>query len=113
MRRLMPLPGGDGVDLDEAYWLSDVGHQQVRGVMVASADGAAQAQGRAGAFGTGRHSTVRGPAGPSGRAPRRSHHRPGRGLRRGAARSRSEGLATGTGALRGTAHRGRHQDVRS
>ncbi len=48
MRRLLPLPGADDVDLDEAYWLSDVGHQQVRGVMVASADGAAQAHGRAG-----------------------------------------------------------------
>ncbi|MDP9445185.1 MAG: pyrimidine reductase family protein [Actinomycetota bacterium] len=48
MRRLLPLPGADDVDLDQAYWVSEVGRQHVRGVMVASADGAAQAQGRAG-----------------------------------------------------------------
>lgn len=47
MRRLLPAPAGDHVDLDELYWIDDVGHQHVRAVMVASADGAAQAHGRA------------------------------------------------------------------
>lgn len=47
MRQLIPAPGSDHVDLDEGYWTTDVGRQQVRGVMVASADGAAQARGRA------------------------------------------------------------------
>ncbi len=47
MRQLMPAQGSDDVDLDELYWTTDVGRQQVRGVMVASADGAAQAGGRA------------------------------------------------------------------
>lgn len=48
MRQLLPPPRADDVDLDEVYWLPDPVHQHVRGVMVASADGAAQAQGRAG-----------------------------------------------------------------
>lgn len=48
MRRLLPLPGAESVDLDDAYWVSDPGHQHVRAVMVASADGAAQADGRSG-----------------------------------------------------------------
>lgn len=47
MRQLLPAPGSDDVDLDDLYWITDVGRQQVRGVMVASADGAAQADGRA------------------------------------------------------------------
>ena len=47
MRRLLPAPAADHVDLDELYWIDDVGRQHVRAVMVASADGAAQAQGRA------------------------------------------------------------------
>lgn len=48
MRRLLPLPPSDDVDLDAAYWVEDPGRQHVRGVMIASADGAAQAGGRAG-----------------------------------------------------------------
>jgi riboflavin biosynthesis pyrimidine reductase len=44
---LLPAPGADEVDLDDSFWVHDVDHQQVRGVMVASADGAAQAHGRA------------------------------------------------------------------
>lgn len=48
MRRLLPWPVRDAVDLDAAYWVEDPGRQHVRGVMVASADGAAQADGRAG-----------------------------------------------------------------
>lgn len=47
MRRLLPPPGSDDLDLDEVYWITVVGRQHVRGVMVASADGAAQAHGRA------------------------------------------------------------------
>lgn len=47
MRRLFPPPGG-AVGLDEAYWVDDPGSQHVRAVMVSSADGAAQAGGRAG-----------------------------------------------------------------
>lgn len=47
VRRLLPTPADDHVDLDESYWIVDIGHQHVRGVMVASADGAAQARGRA------------------------------------------------------------------
>ena len=47
MRQLVPIPAVDSVDLDELYWIDDVGRQHVRAVMVASADGAAQAQGRA------------------------------------------------------------------
>lgn len=47
MRRLLPHPAVADVDLDAAYWVSDIGRQHVRGVMVASLDGAAQAQGRA------------------------------------------------------------------
>ncbi len=48
MRRLLPLPPSDDVDLDAAYWVEDPGRQHVRGVMITSADGAAQAGGRAG-----------------------------------------------------------------
>lgn len=47
MRRLLPAPITEEVDLDAAYWVDDPGRQYVRGVMVASADGAAQADGRA------------------------------------------------------------------
>ena len=47
MRRLLPLPSAD-IGLDEAYWIDDPGPQHVRAVMVSSADGAAQAGGRAG-----------------------------------------------------------------
>ena len=47
MRRLLPAPSTDEVDLDAAYWVDDPGRQYVRGVMVSSADGAAQADGRA------------------------------------------------------------------
>ncbi len=46
MRRLLPLPVQDKVDLDVAYWVDDPGSQHVRAMMVASADGAAQASGR-------------------------------------------------------------------
>lgn len=48
VRRLLPWPVSDAVDLDDAYWVDDPGPQHVRGVMVASADGAAQVHGRAG-----------------------------------------------------------------
>lgn len=48
MRRLLPLPASDDVDLDASYWVEEPGRQYVRGVMIASADGAAQAGGRAG-----------------------------------------------------------------
>jgi len=48
MERLLPWPVRGAVDLDAAYWVEDPGRQHVRGVMVASADGAAQADGRAG-----------------------------------------------------------------
>ncbi|MGH2913568.1 MAG: pyrimidine reductase family protein [Solirubrobacteraceae bacterium] len=48
MRRLLPLPCRDGVDVDDAYWVADPGSQHVRGVMVASVDGAAQRDGRSG-----------------------------------------------------------------
>lgn len=47
MRRLLPLPSTEDVLLDAAYWVDDPGRQHVRGVMVASVDGAAQAAGRA------------------------------------------------------------------
>lgn len=47
LRQLLPQEGRDDLDLDETYWVPDVGRQYVRGVMIASADGAAQAQGRA------------------------------------------------------------------
>jgi len=47
VRRLLPLPAADGVDLDAAYWVDDPGRQYVNAVMVASADGAAQVAGRA------------------------------------------------------------------
>jgi riboflavin biosynthesis pyrimidine reductase len=46
VRRLLPAPAGDEVDLDAAYWVQDPGRQHVRGAMVASADGAARADGR-------------------------------------------------------------------
>lgn len=48
MQRLLPLPYAADVDLDEAYWIDAPGRQHVRGVMIATADGAAQAEGRAG-----------------------------------------------------------------
>lgn len=54
MRRLLAGPSPDqvdpdgDVDLNAAYWVPDPGRQHVRGVMVSSADGAAQAAGRAG-----------------------------------------------------------------
>lgn len=46
MRRLLPLPVEEDPDLDAAYWVPDPGRQHVRAMMVASADGAAQAAGR-------------------------------------------------------------------
>ncbi len=46
MRRLLPQPTLDNVDLDEAYWVDDPGRQHVRANMVSSADGAAQARGK-------------------------------------------------------------------
>ncbi len=48
VRRLLPSPVQGDIDLDAAYWVADPGRQHVRAVMVASADGAAQAEGRAG-----------------------------------------------------------------
>lgn len=52
VRRLLPPPPAADVDLeadlDEAYWVPDPGRQHVAGVMVASADGATTASGRAG-----------------------------------------------------------------
>ncbi len=48
LRRLLPEPVCEAVDLDAAYWVDDPGRQHVRGAMVASADGAAHVQGRAG-----------------------------------------------------------------
>lgn len=47
MHRLLPGSLAE-VDLDDAYWVDDPGRQHVRGVMIASADGAAQRGGRAG-----------------------------------------------------------------
>jgi riboflavin biosynthesis pyrimidine reductase len=46
VRRLLPLPVTEEVDLDAAYWMDDPGSQHVRAMMVSSADGAAQAGGR-------------------------------------------------------------------
>lgn len=46
MRRLLPAPVTEAVDLDTAYWVADPRTQHVRATMVASADGAAQAAGR-------------------------------------------------------------------
>ncbi len=48
VRRLLPWPVREEVDLDAAYWVDDPGRQHVSGAMVASVDGAAQADGRAG-----------------------------------------------------------------
>jgi len=48
MRRLLPLPSVQDIDIDDAYWLDDPGRQHVRGVMISSVDGAAQSDGRAG-----------------------------------------------------------------
>lgn len=48
MRRLLPLPVQDEVDLDASYWVDDPGRQHLRGVMISSVDGAAQVDGRAG-----------------------------------------------------------------
>ena len=49
MRRLLPLPAPKEADLDAVYWVKDPDRQHIRGVMVASTDGAAaQAGGRAG-----------------------------------------------------------------
>ncbi len=48
MRRLLPWPVDAAVDLDASYWVEDPGRQHVVGAMVASADGAAEAEGRAG-----------------------------------------------------------------
>lgn len=47
MHRLLPGPTAE-VDVDGAYWVADPGRQHVRAVMIASADGAAQRDGRAG-----------------------------------------------------------------
>lgn len=46
MRRLLPLPVTDDVDLDAAFWTERPGRQWVSAVMVSSADGAAQSAGR-------------------------------------------------------------------
>jgi riboflavin biosynthesis pyrimidine reductase len=48
MHRLVAASAADEADLDAEFWLGDPGRQHVRAVMIASADGAAQAQGRAG-----------------------------------------------------------------
>lgn len=46
MRRLLPIPASEEVDLDEAYLVASPGRSYVRGNMVSSVDGAAQAEGR-------------------------------------------------------------------
>lgn len=46
MRRLLPDPATDEVDIDEAYLVASPGRSYVRGNMVSSVDGAAQAEGR-------------------------------------------------------------------
>lgn len=46
VRQLFPPPRDATVDLDELYSVPDTGRQHVRGVMVSSVDGAAQAHGR-------------------------------------------------------------------
>jgi riboflavin biosynthesis pyrimidine reductase len=55
MRWLHPLPDRDNdsgdVDLDTAYWIDDPGRQVVTGMMVSTADGAAQLNGRSGGLG--------------------------------------------------------------
>ena len=52
MRRLFPAVEPDlDVDLDAAYWVEDPGDQYVSTVMISSADGAAQADGRSGGLG--------------------------------------------------------------
>lgn len=48
MRRLLPGPAKDQVDIDEAYLVESPGRSYVRGNMVSSVDGAAQAEGRSG-----------------------------------------------------------------
>jgi riboflavin biosynthesis pyrimidine reductase len=48
MHRLLAATPADAADLDAEFWVGDPGRQHVRAVMIASADGAAQAQGRAG-----------------------------------------------------------------
>lgn len=47
MLRLFPTPGAHDTDADTEFWVPDPGRQHVRAVMVASADGAAQADGQA------------------------------------------------------------------
>ncbi len=37
MRRLLPLPAAEQVDLDALYWVKNPGRQHVRAVMIASA----------------------------------------------------------------------------
>ncbi len=53
MRWLYPAArtGSDDVDLDAAYWIDDPGRQVVTGMMVSTADGAAQLEGRSGGLG--------------------------------------------------------------
>ncbi len=58
MRWLYPVHGNPGrenpadeVDLDAAYWIDDPGRQSVSAMMVATADGAAQLDGRSGGLG--------------------------------------------------------------
>lgn len=46
MRRLLPAPATDEVDVDEAYFVDSPGRTYLRANMVSSADGAAQAEGR-------------------------------------------------------------------
>lgn len=65
MRRLLRSPDPD-VDPDDGFWVEGVGRLHVRAVMVASADGAAHAQGRSaglsGAADTALFATLRGQA---------------------------------------------------
>jgi riboflavin biosynthesis pyrimidine reductase len=53
MRQLYPAPENpdDTVDLDASYWIDDPGRQVVTGMMVSTADGAAQLDGRSGGLG--------------------------------------------------------------
>lgn len=51
MRRLFPAAANDDLDLDAAYWVDDPGRQVVTAMMVSSADGAAQLDGRSGGLG--------------------------------------------------------------
>lgn len=53
MRQILPLPDNPdaAVDLDAAYWIVEPGRQVVTGMMVSTADGAAQLDGRSGGLG--------------------------------------------------------------